>query len=517
MKKSSSAVSSVATHPQGLTILFLSEMWERFSFYGMRALLVLYMTKRLIYSDESAYGIYAAYGALVYASPVLGGMIADRILGARRAILLGGTLMAFGHFFMAIEDKFFFFLALALIATGNGFFKANISSMVGKLYRDGDPLRDSGYTIFYMGINIGAAAASLACGYVGETLGWHYGFGMAGVGMVLGLGVFTYGQKILGDHGLPPVPGAAMSTKAGVQTRKTSADVPWLSQNHLAVFAGTLILIPLVALGISNNEYVQNLLNIVGLVTISYLLVCAFKEGREARDRLILVILLMFFHTTFWALFEQAGSSLTTFADRIIDRSIFGWEMPASMAQAFNPLFIILLGPFFVAMWRHLFAIKKSPSIPVKFAIGILGVGLGFYALDFGLKLNSPNGDPALLTEGIGLEWLVLTYFLHTAAELFISPIGLSAVSKLSPAKLASTVMGAWFLSISFGHHIAGLIAILTGVQQEEGVAVNEIPVGQLASIYSDVYFKIFIGATLIGVFLLLINPFLKRMQHGVK
>ena len=490
--------SSKSKHPSGLYVLFFSEMWERFSFYGMRALLVLYMVKAFGFNDSDAYAVYGAYGALVYASPVIGGMLADRIMGARLAVILGGVLMSLGHFTMAVETPGFLYFALALICAGNGFFKANISSMVGKLYKENDPLRDSGFTIFYMGINIGAFTASVLCGYVGQTFGWHYGFGMAGVGMIIGLITFIRGQKYLGNHGLPPNPKALKQKLFGN-----------LVSREKLIYLGTALAVPVIALGLYRNEAVGWALNLTAIAILGYLLFVAFSSGKVARDRLILVMLLMIFHTTFWAFFEQAGSSLTLFADRNVDRSIFGWEMPASMAQAFNPFFIIALGPVFVWLWGKLAALKKTPSIPIKFAYGIFGVGLGFYALVFGSQFAGPDAQT-------GLIFLVLAYFLHTAGELFISPIGLSAVTKLSPAKVVSTVMGAWFLSISFAHHIAALIAKLTGVKGS-GDTSGEIDASQSLGVYVDVFGDIFTASAVIGIILVLISPLLKKLAHGVR
>ncbi len=483
-------------HPRGLYVLFFAEMWERFSFYGMRALLVLYMTKELMYGDKIAYSVYGAYGALVYAVPVIGGLLADRILGARLAIILGGILMAIGHFCMAIQNEAFFYSALALICVGNGFFKPNVSSMVGKLYPENDPKRDSGFTIFYMGINIGAFAASVLCGYIGETYGWHYGFGMAGIGMIIGLISFIQGQKHLGSHGLPPSIAKLNQRVFGGFTKQ-----------HL-IYICSALAVPVLALGLCRNEHIGIALNIVAIGILGYLLYIAFSSGKVARDRLLLIMVLMLFHTTFWSFFEQAGSSLTLFADRNVDRSVFGWTMPASIAQAFNPFFIIVLGPAFVWLWGKLATLKKTLSIPFKFSLGLLGVGFGFYALVFGAQFAGSDAQTALI-------WLVLAYFLHTAGELFISPIGLSAVTKLSPGKVVSTVMGAWFLTVSYGHHVAGFIAGLTGVEGKDG-SWQSATATQSLEIYTGVFMDIFLISVGIGIFLLILNPFLKKMSHGV-
>ncbi|MBI4125220.1 MAG: peptide MFS transporter [Deltaproteobacteria bacterium] len=477
-------------HPRGLYILFFSELWERFSFYGMRALLVLYMTKQLLYADSRAYGIYGAYGALVYAFPVIGGLLADRLLGYRRAIILGGVLMALGHFMMAVPHEIAFYCALALLCLGNGFFKPNVSSLVGKLYGEGDPRRDSGFTIFYMGINIGAFLAPLVCGLIGETFGWHFGFSLAGVGMLVGLGVFLKGQKLLEEHGLPPNP-------EGLK-RKT----PVL---YLACLAG----IPMIALGLNQNYLVGPFLYVVAIAILTFLIYTAFTSEKTARDRLLVVIVLMFFHCLFWAFFEQAGSSLTLFADRNVDRNIFGWIMPASLSQSFNPFFIILFAPLFAKLWIRLQEKNRQPSIPIKFVLGIFQLGLGFWALVIGASFAKGSGLTAMF-------WLVLAYFLHTTGELCLSPVGLSAVTKLSPAKAVGTVMGAWFLSISFAHHLGGAIAKLTETKGAEGVAEMVEPVFSLP-IYSGVFMNIFLASLGATLLLWLISPFLKKRMHGVE
>ena len=484
-------------HPKGLYVLFFSEMWERFSFYGMRALLVLYMTKQLFYGDARAYGVYGAYGALVYAAPVLGGFLADRFLGYRKAIILGGILMSLGHFLMAAPAEIFFYTALALICLGNGFFKPNISSIVGKLYKEGDNRRDAGFTIFYMGINGGAFLAPLVCGLIGETFGWHYGFGLAGVGMLLGLIVFVRGGKHLEGHGLPPNPALLQKPLfAG------------LKSIH-GLYIGCILLVPVLALGLNRNATVGGILYTVGIVIALFLLYTAFTSDKVTRDRLLVVMVLMFFHTLFFAFFEQAGSSLTLFADRNVDRDIFGWVMPASVTQMINPFFIIVLAPMFAKLWIDLQSRGRQPSIPFKFVFGLLQVGLGFGALVYG-------GIMAQSTGVVAMVWLILAYLLHTTGELCLSPVGLSAVTKLSPPQAVGAVMGAWFLTISFGHHMGGGIAKLTRAPSdvEATAAFNLV---QSLKVYSTVFLDIFWVALGASVLLLLLTPLLKRWMHGVE
>ena len=484
------------SHPKGLYVLFFAEMWERFSFYGMRALLVLYMTKHLFYSDIKSYGVYGAYGALVYAFPVLGGILADRLLGYRNAIILGGLLMALGHFCMAVPNEVAFYCALGLLCLGNGFFKPNVSSIVGKLYAEGDPRRDAGFTIFYMGINLGAFLSPLVCGFIGETFGWHYGFAIAGFGMLAGLGCFIRGQKYLEGHGAPPEPARLKKHLfAGLSTASS-------------LYVACALAVPLIALALKNNQVIGGSLYVVATLILGFLFYTAFTSDKVARGRLLVVIVLMFFHTTFWAFFEQAGSSLQLFSDRNVNLMIFGWRMPASLTQSLNPLFIIALAPLFSKMWIALQARRAQPSIPVKFIWGLIQVGLGFGALVVG-AMFAKNGITALI-------WLVLAYLLHTTAELCLSPVGLSAVTKLAPAKAVGTVMGAWFLSMSFGQHFAAAIAKLTQVQSEASLGALINPVQSLAA-YTGVFRDICWVALGVAGILLLFTPFLKRWMHGVE
>lgn len=483
-------------HPKGLYVLFFAEMWERFSYYGMRALLVLYMTKQMLYGDAHAYSVYGAYTALVYTFPVIGGMLADRFLGNRNAVVLGGVLMALGHFAMAIPHETYFYLALSLLIVGNGFFKPNISSVVGKLYPEGDPRRDAGFTLFYLGINLGAFFSPLVCGLVGEMWGWHYGFGLAGVGMVIGLIVFLRGQRLLEGHGLAPNP-AKLKAKM----------LPGIPNIYFLYFC-CLAVVPGIAIVLNVHEYVGGILYVVGAVMILWLLVTAFRSDNVARDRLLALIILMFFHCVFWSFFEQAGSSLMLFAERNVDRMMFGWEMPSSISQSFNPLFIMILSPFLARFWMKLQEKKEQPSIAFKFVLGLLQLGLGFAAFVVGAKFA---GDNAL----VGMVWLVLGYFFHTTGELCLSPIGLSAVTKLSPGKVVATVMGTWFLSIAFAQHIAGAIAKLTALPDTEAGATASA--AQSLLLYTDVFQNIFIASMVVGVLLWIGTPFLKKMMHGVE
>ena len=426
-------------HPKGLFVCFATEMWERFSYYGMRALLILYLTKHWEFTDATSYLIYGAYTSLVYIMPVFGGMLADQILGSKKAVTYGAILLVFGHLGMTVEsNEQIFYLSLALIVSGVGFLKPNISTMVGSLYEEGDPRRDSGFTIFYMGINIGAFTATLLCGYLGEEIGWAYGFGAAGIGMLLGLFIFLWGQKYLEGLAEPP-------------SNKYMTKINGISYENWAYISGVVMVLVTWFL-VQNSQLVGQLLGGFGVIFIgAWLLYALLKCAPEERDRLIVVGILILFSLIFWALFEQAGSSLNILTDRGVDRTIFGWEVPASMFQSLNAGFIFTIAPLFALLWIALAKRNMEPSTPIKFSIGIVLVGLGFLALVYGM-----NSSEGLQT---GVIWIVLIYFLHTLGELCLSPVGLSSVTKLSPQRIVGFMMGMWFFASAAGNYVASLIA----------------------------------------------------------
>ncbi len=503
-------------HPRGLAILFLTEMWERFSYYGMRALLIFYLTEHFLFSDARSYAIYGAYTALVYLTPVLGGILADRYLGSRKAVTLGAILLVLGHMGMALEGPAavatvaadgttiierhpvftqIFYLSLALIVCGVGYLKANISTIVGALYEQGDPRRDGGFTIFYMGINIGAFTAALLCGWLGQTYGWAYGFGLAGFGMLAGLFIFLRGQPLLDGVAEPPNPKAL--------DRPTAIGLSLENTIYLGTAAGLLVIWFLV----QNQELVGSLLGLFGMIMLGVILFIAFARcTEEERDRLLVLTLLTLFSVLFWALFEQAGSSLNLFTDRSVDRVVFGVDIPASTFQSLNALFIFTLAPFFSLMWLGLAKRGVEPNIPVKFSIALALVGLGFLVLAFGASFADAPGVKT------GLIWIVLLYLLHTCGELCLSPIGLSAVTKLSLSKIVGMMMGVWFLASAGANYIAGLIAALTSPAETAG-ADAAAQTAQVVSVYSDVGW-LAIGA---AALLLVLSPFLKKRMHGIQ
>ena len=690
-------------HPTGLFTLFFAEMWERFSYYGMRALLILYMLKGFLgYGDKDANAVYGAYTALVYMTPFFGGMIADRLLGARTCVIIGGLLMGAGHLLMTQETELWFFSALGLLICGNGFFKPNISTMVGSLYPEGSPKRDGGFTIFYIGINLGAAMAPLLCGYIGETYGWHYGFGLATIGMLVGVAIFVaptlltqlfiLATAALSAYGLfgynagdffsiisnafvaiaLVVSGIAAVLALGKGGLPASIGGPPNREafygNVTKVLIGTLIAIPIFVVlvsglsvlpGVDNQvtlipesvvhpleesesklvkglaEFVKEASRPAGLVLILaglgatfYLVKEAFGMDKVGRERMFVVFILTFFSLLFWAFFEQSGSSVNNFTDRNIDRvqetrfvtdedigktqsfslvvdqgdtaepldyfsqeflghangskamnaliekamrsvegkkeeskrltpeklnatikdvteqdkfsmtamtylrefaktddasdedkviewqftqesvgtlGLGGSEIPASVFQSVNPIYIMIFGLVFTALWSWMAARGWEPSTPVKFAFGLIQLGLGFAMLYFGAQSSDPDGM-------VKSYWLLLMYLLLTTGELCLSPVGLSMVTKLSPARLVSTVMGSWFLATAFSQFLAAIIAQFAAVNEGDG---NFVPIPkETVHIYGDVYKLIAIMAVSSGIFCLVLSPLLTKWMH---
>lgn len=483
---------TILGHPKGLFVLFFAEMWERFSYYGMRALLIFYLTKHWLFSDEKASVIYGAYTALVYITPVIGGYLADRYLGQRKAVLFGAVLLTCGHFLMAFEGDGgqgsaamnVFWLALSFIIVGSGFLKANISVIVGQLYPRTDVRRDGAYTIFYMGINLGAFLGTLAAGYLGETYGWSYGFGAAGIGMLLGLLVFIWGRPLLMGRGEAPDPARLLQPAFGLRFE-------WL-----------LYLVGLIAVAaiwglIQYQHVVGTLLGIFGAMLIAYVLFIAVTRlTPHERDRIFAAIFLMVGSILFWALFEQAGSSLNLFADRYVDRA----GVPASIFQSLNPAYIVLLGPVFAALWTWLARHGLEPSTPAKFGLALVQLGAGFLVLVAGSSLGGEGAKTAVV-------FLFLIYLLHTTGELCLSPVGLSAMNRLAPAQMASLIMGTWFFASAIGNFAAGLIASATGSEAATGEGAG---MGTVLAVYSEIGWI----AVSAGVGVMLIAPFVKRLMH---
>jgi len=510
-------VSQFLGHPTGLFYLFFAELWERFSFYGMRALLNLYMIQQLfldIISDETerkaySYAVYAAYGALVYATPYLGGILADRFLGFRKAITLGGALMALGHFVLAFETEWAFYGGLALIIAGNGFFKPNISTFVGTLYKENDPRRDAGFNIFYMGINLGAWLAPLLTGWLAVKYGWHYGFGAAGIGMVLGLILFEIGKKgkTFGNNGHAPANA---------------------KKNHdMLIYVGSLVVVPLFAWLLSQADVVEVLLFAslaIALLIIGYNM---YKGDKVVRGRLGSAIILTFFMAMFWAFFEQGGSSLTVYAAENVNLKMLN----AAQTNSINPFFIVVFAMIFSWLWTYLAKRKRNPITPVKYGLGLAQLALGFFIFAWASQYVSPEGL-------VPMAFLVFGYLFISTGELFLSPVGLSKITELSPKKMSGFMMGFWFLAASFGHYLAGIIAtftagsksedgeeksilfeglieLITGLNQESVANANEKV--QNLFVYQVVYVQVGVVALGLGVIALLLAGPMKKWMHGVK
>lgn len=611
-------------HPRGLVILFFTEMWERFSFYGMRALLVLYLTQHFLFDSSNAQGIYAAYAALVYLMPVIGGAIADRFLGSRKAVTIGALLLVAGHFMMAFEGsggKEFIkyegreyqvavegrdtgrqmfivdgdkrvpikigpegirvlnlptavetaqavaaapspeavpasatvtdpaaaavpadgpaaaaatspeaavaraqadnaaagfpaqiptgayekrtqvdlggqatlFFALALIIVGVGFLKPNISTVVGSLYEQGDRRRDAGFTIFYVGINLGSVLASAVCAWLGIKYGWKYGFGLAGIGMLAGLITFWVGQKWLGNRADPP---------ASAKLDKKTFGIP---REAWIYILGILFVVPMWLIVQQHDAVEASLLYLVPAVFIGLLGYSVIFIKGDGRWKMLAALLLTMFSVVFWALFEQAGSSLTLFADQSTE--IPGW-FNAAMTQTFNPGTIIIFGPIMAGLWVWLGKKGLEPNVPVKFGMALVGVGAGFLLLVWAAHTQADSAFK------VPLIWLFLAYFLHSIAELMLSPVGLSMITKLSVPRMVGMMMGAWFMASALAHIIAGLVAKSTSTETVGGVVTN--PELALAT-YAKVFQEIGIWGVGFGVLLLLGSPVLKWMMRGVK
>ncbi|GIM57328.1 peptide MFS transporter [Capnocytophaga canimorsus] len=467
-------------HPKALFTLFMVELWERFSYYGMRALLILYMTANLVdggfqFDDAKAFGIYGAYGALVYLTPILGGYFADKLIGFRRAIAFGAILMAAGQFTLFANNQTTFFIGLALLVVGNGFFKPNISSMIGRFYADGDKRRDGAFTLFYMGINMGAFLAPLTCGAIGENEGWQYGFLTAGIGMLLGFIIFFLASRtsVFQNIGLAP-------------DEKPAKNVVSFVPNSILPYVAAAVMVGCSLLLIQHETVVDYMLGALAVIIIGYLLFQASKMELVAKQRIWVVVLLLLFTTIFWTFFELAGSALNLFTARNVDKMLFGFEMKTTYFQSFNPLYIMLFAPVFSWIWIKLSNLNKEPAAPYKFGTGLLLLGLGFLVLKFGGSYAKLGMVPAI--------FMALLYLLHTLGELALSPVGLSLVTKLSPKHMVAFMMGIWFLSSSIAHQGGKHIAKLTTVNEKsivEGASFQNADIDKdIKAVLSEKTFK---------------------------
>jgi len=527
--KDQASIKRIGGHPVGLFYLFFAELWERFSFYGMRALLTLYLATEIFVelgtkdADEKAIGVYAAYGALVYATPLLGGFLADKVMGFRRAIILGGVLMAIGHFVMVIENDAALYLALGFLIMGNGFFKPNISSFVGDLYEEKDINRDAGFTIFYLGINLGAFFAPLICGYLGHNYGWHYGFGLAGIGMVIGLLVFLFGLKsgVFGNEGLQP-------------TYFKENKYAGLNINHFISIAA-LLLIPIFAILVAFNDLAVFQTDLMGVVvaltfisaTIGTIIIM-IQVGWQAAKKILVIVFITFLLTIFWAFYEQGGTSLTLFAERNVDL-LFG--LTASQTNSFSAFGILIFSLPFAFMWSFLNKINRNPSTPLKYAIGLGILGFGFLLFAISPHFMSEQGQVPML-------FLMGGYLCLTTGELFVSPIGLSKVTELSPKKSVAFFMGIFFLSLMGAFYVGGYIAKLTagGGESEardlgafwgpivekitgfpNGVSDSAVEGVRSLATYSSLFAQVAVFTFGVAFLALIMTPIIKWLMQDVK
>ena len=499
------ASGDVLGHPWGLMTLFFTELWERFGYYGMRALLVLYMTDvatgGLGISNEISGAIYGLFTFGVYALALPGGWIADRVTGQRQAVLIGGVIIAAGYYSLGLpmvipgSELWSFYLGLALVVLGTGLLKPNVSAIVGGLYADDAPAkRDAGFSIFYMGINIGAFLGPLICGLVGEKVSWHLGFSLAGIGMTLGLIQYVAGRRHL--RGVGELPDEAADPAMVASARRKL--VIGLVATAVAI-AGLAGLMNSGALDVSIVTFAQWTGAIVAVVAVIYFAgVISFGcHDRVERQRVFVIFLLFLGAAIFWSGFEQAGSSMNIYARDLTDRVLFGWEVPTSWLQSVNPVFIILLAPVMGTLWVKLGA--RNPSIPLKFGMGLVLLGVGFLVLAWGALYVPENAadNPAV---GVGMTWLVVTYFFHTVGELALSPVGLSSVTKLAPKRLVGQMMGTWFMGAALGNLVAGLIAS----------RIDNLPPNELFTVVASI-------VVVAGILFVLFSPLINRMTHGVK
>ncbi len=474
----------IGGHPKGLNTLFFTEMWERFSYYGMRALLFLFMAAPraaggMAMSAATAGRIYGLYTAGVYLAALPGGWAADRILGLRKAVFIGGAVIAAGHFSMAVPGDRTFYLGLTLIVIGTGLLKPNISAMVGELYGPNDNRRDAGFSIYYMGINIGAFISPLVCGTLGQKVGWHWGFASAGVGMVCGLIQYVLTSNRLGDAGKKP---QKSTTAAAGRPKNPVSGVLWL--------LGVAVILAALLLELSSMQRLFLLAGGSAIFIASLYVGSGFSAVEKRRG--VSIFILFCVAALFWSGFEQAGSSLNLFADRLTDNAVLGYDFPSTWYQSLNPLFIIAFAPVFSWLWIRLG--DRQPSSPAKFSLGLLGVGAGFAVMIVAAQLT--HGGDNLVSP----NWLVATYLLHTLGELCLSPVGLSVMTKLAPAKIVGQIMGVWFLAAAIGNYLGGEIASL----------FEALPLPNL-------FAYVTVTNLAVAVLVIALTPIIKKQMSGVR
>lgn len=503
-------------HPKGLYVLFATEFWERFSYYGMRAIFALYMTKMLLLDKALASNIYGSYTGLVYLTPLIGGYMADRYWGNRKSIFVGGLLMALGQFLMFFSASLshgtdkgaaisLMWAGLAFLIFGNGFFKPNISTMVGQLYRDNDSRKDAAYTIFYMGINAGAFLAPLVCGYLGENVDFKWGFFSAGLGMLVSLLIFylTKDKYVVAPDGRQLGVGPNKLNDAATASTDGKKEAAFSSQQLTILIGGIAVMFSLLHFALDIDVWGSL---IYGMTAVGPFVIITDKSlTKIEKDRLWVIILIMIFVIFFWMCFEQAGASLTFFAAEQTNRKVFGWEMPASYFQSFNAGFIVILAPIISALWVSLAKKGISPAAPFKQSLGLAFLASGFLFIAF--------GSSSIPKEGASIMFLTGLYFLHTVGELCLSPIGLSMVNKLTPGRFTSLMMGIWFLAIATGNKLAGAMSSL--YPDPTNPVHPHLFSLEIDSLHT--YFMIFVGFSgTAAVLLFLLSRKLQKMMHGI-
>ncbi len=477
-------------YPKQLWSLFMSEMWERFSFYGMRGMLTIFMVDRLLLSEKAANLQYGATQAFVYTLAFVGGLFADKILGFRKSIFWGGFLMILGSFILAFNPEKFFYIGISFTIIGTGFFKPNISTMVGNLYKPDDPRRDAGFGLFYSGINIGALFGGGLCIYLGKHYSWNIAFSLAGIVMTLSLIIFIFTKRTLGPIGLSPLLGKVSSNK--------------IRTYDIMVYGGSLLVIPLIRLLVSNSNYTDLFMYTVGPLTLIYIVYETFKYGKVERQKLLAAMVFIIFSIFFWAFFEQAGGSLSLFAEHNLNDKVLGIPMdPNVINVSSNSVFVILISPIIGLLWLWLNKRKIEPNTVVKFGLGFLFLSAAFYVFYYTRFFADANGKTSL-------DVFTIAYFVITLGELCLSPIGLSIMTKLSPKPLHGVMMGMWFLASAYGQYAAGLLGAGMATLNEKASLTEKL------ISYTEGYKQLSIYALIAGIILIVMSPFIRKIMHDV-
>ncbi|MBS0606483.1 MAG: peptide MFS transporter [Parachlamydiales bacterium] len=474
--------------PRGLFLLFFTELWERFGFYTLQTIIILYMTKGLLLSDTNAYLLYGTFSSMLYLTPVLGGYLADRYLGFQRAIIVGGVLLIVGYLLTAIPNNQIFFLGLSVIIVANGLFKPNVSSIVGDLYRPGDARRDGGFTIFYMGINIGSLIPPLITGWIVATYGWHAGFLLAAIGMFIGLVTFLLGRKRLRTSGVMPAASPLRDNKESLTF-------------YVLFYGGIVLAVCLFLVLFKFPAETDILLALASVGVVGVVIYLMLKEKKVQRNKMIACLILILISIGFWSLYNQTFTSLMLYADRNMDKQILGITIDAEFTQFFNPFFIVLLSPVLSRLWIWLDNKRSNPSTPMKFSMGVLMMSIGFIVLGLGGRYFSSAGETSAW-------WLVVSYFFQTIGELLLSPIGLAMITTLSPKHLVGMMMGVWFLTQSAAFAIGGGLATFASVPDKAQ------PTESLA-IYDHAFIIYGAISLVLAIISMLLVPYLKRLIYG--